>query len=96
MALALSGCALRFWAMWAQARGKVGRGVRLCRVLSLQVAIKMMSKKTVAERGIEAKVCKEIRVLRTLQHPQLIKLYQVMHTAKDIFLVHLPLVPHLG
>lgn len=54
----------------------------------------MMRKDLLMEKGMEFKVQRELRVLRTLRHPQLIKLFQVIETPTDIFMVCGDVIDH--
>ena len=47
----------------------------------------MLCKRLLVEKGMLEKVCMEVRMLRTLEHPQVVQLYEVRDSANDIFLV---------
>ena len=51
------------------------------------VAIKQLNKRKVRKQGMSAKVKREIKAMKELQHPHIIALYQVIDGPSDIFLV---------
>lgn len=52
-----------------------------------KVAVKMMRKDLLAAKGVQHKVAREVAVLRALSHPLIVRLYQVIETKTDVFLV---------
>ena len=52
-----------------------------------QVAIKVLNRKKVKSMDMEEKVRREIKILRLFRHPHIIKLYEVIETKEDIYLV---------
>ena len=52
-----------------------------------KVAIKILNKKKLRSMEMEAKVESEIAILASLNHPHIIKLYEVIRTQSDIFVV---------
>eukprot|EP01084_Bolivina_argentea_P089495 161488_1 len=53
----------------------------------LRVAIKILNKKKLRSMDMEAKVESEIAILASLNHPHIIRLYEVVRTQSDIFVV---------
>lgn len=51
------------------------------------VAIKIINKEKLATKSMDQKVRREIYNLRRFRHPHIIKLYEVIETQTDIFLV---------
>jgi serine/threonine protein kinase len=51
------------------------------------VAIKIISKSRIKQTQIQEKVAKEIRMMKYLDHPNIIKLVQVVDTTSDIYIV---------
>jgi 5'-AMP-activated protein kinase catalytic alpha subunit len=52
-----------------------------------KVAIKVLNRKKVRSMEMEEKVRREIKILRLFRHPHIIKLYEVVETTDDIYLV---------
>ena len=55
-------------------------------MISFQVAIKIIDKNKLDKINLE-KVYREVQVLKMLDHPHIIKLYQVMETRSLLYLV---------
>jgi 5'-AMP-activated protein kinase catalytic alpha subunit len=53
----------------------------------IKVAIKVLNKKKVQALDMNDKVWREIRVLKLFSHPHIIRLYEVMDTPSDIYVV---------
>ncbi|KAJ4902396.1 SNF1-related protein kinase 1.3 [Raphanus sativus] len=51
------------------------------------VAIKILNREKIKEMTIEAKVEREIKILRLLMHPHIIRQYEVIETPEDIYVV---------
>ncbi|WZZ53417.1 hypothetical protein YC2023_053524 [Brassica napus] len=51
------------------------------------VAIKILNREKIKQMGIEAKVEREIKILRLLMHPHIIRQYEVIETPEDIYVV---------
>ncbi|CAD8150009.1 unnamed protein product [Paramecium octaurelia] len=74
-------------------RGGLGVGafgkVKLAKhnITNTYVAIKIINKKKIKNSRMEAKIRREITLLRYFNHPNVIKLYEVLDTPGDIFLV---------
>jgi 5'-AMP-activated protein kinase catalytic alpha subunit len=51
-------------------------------------AIKILNKSKIAHLGMEEKVSREINILHLCTHPHIIRLYEVIDTPTDIFLVN--------
>ena len=68
--------------------GSFGK-VKLARHLlaGTHVAIKMLNRARIRELGILEKVRREIKILKILHHPHIIRLYEVIETPSDVFLV---------
>ncbi|CAD8160277.1 unnamed protein product [Paramecium octaurelia] len=68
--------------------GSFGK-VKLARhnITNTQVAIKIINKKRMKNSKLEDKISREIRYMRHFNHPNVIKLYEVLDTAGDIFVV---------
>lgn len=52
-----------------------------------KVAIKIITKKLIKSQKISSKIQREIRLMKYFNHPNIIKLYQVLDTAQNIFVV---------
>ncbi|CAG9461583.1 unnamed protein product [Pedinophyceae sp. YPF-701] len=53
----------------------------------MKVAIKILNKKKIKAMEMDEKVRREIKILRLFMHPHIIRLYEVMDTASDIYVV---------
>ncbi|KAH9531458.1 hypothetical protein CY35_19G039400 [Sphagnum magellanicum] len=53
----------------------------------LQVAIKILNRRKIRSMDMEEKVRREIRILCLFMHPHIIRLYEVIETSSDIFVV---------
>jgi len=51
------------------------------------VAIKIINKKRMKNSNMSAKIKREIKLLRYFDHPNIIRLYEVLETQSDIFVV---------
>jgi len=51
------------------------------------VAVKVANKKKMQALGMQEKVMREIRVLQSLSHPNIVKLFECIDTKSDIFIV---------
>ncbi|CAD8167657.1 unnamed protein product [Paramecium octaurelia] len=56
-------------------------------ITNTQVAIKIINKRKMKNSRMGAKIRREIRLLRYFNHPNVIKLYEVLDTPGDIFVV---------
>eukprot|EP01122_Echinamoeba_exundans_P014910 TRINITY_DN6874_c0_g1_i2.p1 TRINITY_DN6874_c0_g1~~TRINITY_DN6874_c0_g1_i2.p1 ORF type:complete len:649 (+),score=84.81 TRINITY_DN6874_c0_g1_i2:167-2113(+) len=65
--------------------GKVKKGVHAAS--GVTVAIKIINKEKITAKKMDHKVRREIFNLRRFRHPHIIKLYQVLETDRDIYLV---------
>lgn len=52
-----------------------------------KVAIKILNRKKIKNMDMEEKVRREIKILRLFMHPHIIRLYEVIETTTDIFVV---------
>lgn len=52
-----------------------------------KVAIKILNKKKIKHMDMEEKVRREIKILRLFMHPHIIRLYEVIETSSDIYVV---------
>ncbi|CAM8987581.1 unnamed protein product [Rhodiola kirilowii] len=52
-----------------------------------KVAIKILNRRKVKSMDMEEKVRREIKILRLFMHPHIIRLYEVIETATDIYVV---------
>ena len=52
-----------------------------------QVAVKILNKHKIKDLRMAQKLQREIQILKLLHHPHVIKLYEVIPTATDIFLI---------
>jgi serine/threonine protein kinase len=57
-------------------------------VTSHKVAVKILNKSKIKQLGMEEKVQREINILHLCTHPHIIRLYEVIDTPTDIFLVN--------
>ncbi|GJP48623.1 hypothetical protein CLOM_g7914 [Closterium sp. NIES-68] len=53
----------------------------------LKVAIKILNRRKIKSMDMEEKVRREIKILRLFMHPHIIRLYEVIETPADIFVV---------
>ena len=53
----------------------------------IKVAIKILKKSKINQLNMQEKVRREIRILKHLRHPHIIRLYEVIDTPSEIFLV---------
>jgi len=51
------------------------------------VAVKVANRKKIKMLGMKDKLMREIKVMRTLSHPHLIKMFECIETKSDIFIV---------
>ncbi|KAI0673849.1 CAMK/CAMKL/AMPK protein kinase [Trametes maxima] len=65
--------------------GKVKMAVHI--VTGQKVAMKYISKQAIAKHRTKTRVQREVEYMRTLRHPHIIKLYEVISTPKDIIIV---------
>lgn len=52
-----------------------------------KVAVKILNKQKVKSLGMDEKVRREIKILKLFHHPHIVRLYQVIDTPTDIFVV---------
>ncbi|EFN56161.1 hypothetical protein CHLNCDRAFT_57611 [Chlorella variabilis] len=52
-----------------------------------KVAIKILNRKKIKQMDMEEKVRREIKILRLFMHPHIIRLYEVVETPNDIYVV---------
>jgi 5'-AMP-activated protein kinase catalytic alpha subunit len=52
-----------------------------------KVAIKILNRKKIKQMDMEEKVRREIKILRLFMHPHIIRLYEVVETTNDIYVV---------
>ncbi|XP_052196721.1 SNF1-related protein kinase catalytic subunit alpha KIN10 [Diospyros lotus] len=52
-----------------------------------KVAIKILNRRKIKNMGMEEKVRREIKILRLFMHPHIIRLYEVIETPTDIYVV---------
>ncbi|VFQ58493.1 unnamed protein product [Cuscuta campestris] len=52
-----------------------------------KVAVKILNRKKIKNMEMEEKVRREIKILRLFMHPHIIRLYEVIETASDIYVV---------
>lgn len=52
-----------------------------------KVAVKILNRRMITNMSMEAKISREIQVLKLFHHPHIIHLYEVIETATDIFMV---------
>nr|CCC93683.1 unnamed protein product [Trypanosoma congolense IL3000] len=71
----------------------IGRGtfakvkIALHELTNTQVALKIIPRRVMDDAKSKTKLTREIRILQTLQHPNIMKLFQVVQTRQDIVLV---------
>lgn len=53
----------------------------------LKVAVKIVNRDKVRSQNMEEKVKREIRILKTCMHPHIIRLYEVIETPTDIYII---------
>ena len=52
-----------------------------------QVAVKILNKQKIKHMDVAEKIQREIQILKLFRHPHIIKLYEVIPTTTDIFLI---------
>ena len=52
-----------------------------------QVAVKILNKQKIKDLHVAEKIQREVQIMKLLHHPHIIKLYEVIPTATDIFLI---------
>ncbi|KAI5567346.1 hypothetical protein BDE02_13G083700 [Populus trichocarpa] len=57
------------------------------KLTGLHVAIKILNRHEMKKQGMEEKARREIKILKMLMHPHIIRLYEVIETSSDIFVV---------
>ena len=55
--------------------------------IEVQVAMKILNKQKIKKLGMQDTVKREVKIMKKLQHPHIVYLYQVIDTPSDIFLV---------
>ncbi|CBK23984.2 uncharacterized protein [Blastocystis hominis] len=65
--------------------GKVKLAVHI--PTNIEVAIKILSKEKIKQLEMSEKVKREIQILRSFKHPHIVRLYEVIDTPSDLFLV---------
>merc|ERR1712106_338149 len=65
--------------------GKVKYGEHI--LTGTKVAIKILNRRTIKHLDMVSKIRREIQNLKLFRHPHIIKLYQVISTPTDIFMV---------
>lgn len=65
--------------------GKVRKGIH--RISGVKVAIKILVKKRITDAADVERVRREIKILKEVQHANIIKLFEVIDTSKYIFLI---------
>lgn len=55
----------------------------------MQVAIKIIDKSQLDSTNLE-KVYREVEIMKQLEHPHIVKLYQVMETKNMLYMVRIP------
>mmetsp|Transcript_14840 Transcript_14840/g.58208 ORF Transcript_14840/g.58208 Transcript_14840/m.58208 type:complete len:516 (-) Transcript_14840:70-1617(-) len=53
----------------------------------LKVAVKILNRQKIKSLSMDAKIRREIQILKLFRHPHIIKLYEVIETPTDIFMV---------
>lgn len=53
----------------------------------VKVAVKIINKKKMKKKNMISKVKREIKILKFINHPNIIKLYEVLDTTNDIFVI---------
>ena len=53
----------------------------------LKVAVKILNRQKIKSLSMDAKIRREIQILKLFRHPHIIKLYEVIETPSDIFMV---------
>lgn len=52
-----------------------------------KVAVKILNRHKIREQGMEEKLKREIKILKLCMHPHIIRLYEVIETATDVYVV---------
>jgi 5'-AMP-activated protein kinase catalytic alpha subunit len=52
-----------------------------------KIAIKILDKKKIKDKSDFERVCRELKISQTINHPHLVKLYDMLETEQYIFLV---------
>ena len=65
--------------------GKVKRGVH--KPTNMPVAIKILNRQKLHKANMDKKIRREIKILKLFRHPNICRLYEVIQTPADIFLI---------
>lgn len=65
--------------------GKVKKGVHI--KTNETVAIKILDRKKLKNAKMDKKICREIKILKLFSHPNICRLYEVIYTSTEIFLI---------
>lgn len=52
-----------------------------------KVAVKILNRQKINKSKMDMKIRREIKILKLLRHPHIIRLYEVIETPTDIFMV---------
>jgi 5'-AMP-activated protein kinase catalytic alpha subunit len=53
----------------------------------LQVAVKILEKRKIVEEADVQRVSREIEILKMIRHPNIIQLFEIIETPKQLFLI---------
>jgi 5'-AMP-activated protein kinase catalytic alpha subunit len=56
-------------------------------ILTVKVAIKILEKKKIKEEADVERVTREISILKMIRHPNIIQLYEIIETPKQLYLI---------
>lgn len=54
---------------------------------SLQVAVKVLEKTKIKDKKDVERISREIKILKQTHHPNVVQLYEIIETDKDLYLV---------
>ena len=61
--------------------------LRLICVCCAQVAVKVLEKSKIKDRKDVERISREIKILKQLHHPNVVQIYEIIETDKDLYLV---------
>ena len=71
-----------------QSQGSFGK-VKLAEheITGHKVAVKILNRQEIESSHMDQKISREIKILKLLRHPHIIRLYEVITTPTDIFMI---------
>lgn len=56
-------------------------------IVFLQVAVKVLEKSRIKDKKDVERISREIKILKQLHHPNVVQIYEIIETEKDLYLV---------